>query len=149
MLVPHACASQGCGPDPRDKRLFPELLECRNHAGKSVAIIRLSRPQGRIRRAALLPPAEELLANAVVLPLYSASGEAVGISAGLARLFGSCPPALQAILDALRMEGRRGPAGLRSALAPCVPDGRVRSAHGRDGVRALDGQRFPTGPALG
>ncbi len=82
-----------------------------------MANIQLSRPQGRVRRAALLPPAEELLANAVVLPLYSASGEAVGISAGLARLFGSCPPALQAILDALRMEGRRGPAGLRSALA--------------------------------
>ena len=77
---------------------FPDLLECRNHARKSVANIWLSRPQRRVRRAALLPPAEELLANAVVLPPYSASGEAVGISAGLARLFGSSPPALQAIL---------------------------------------------------
>src|SRR3989442_1254779 len=106
-------------------------------------------PQRRFRRAALLSAAEELLASAVVLPLHGASGEAVGIGAGLARLFGSCSSAFQAILDALRMEGRSSAAGLRAAPAACAPDACAHSAHGRDEVRALDGQRFPTARTLG
>jgi len=125
------------------------VIESRNHARKSVASIWLSRPQRRFRCAALLSPAEDLLASAVVLPLHCAGHEATGISTGLAWLFGSRPPVLEAILDTLRVEGRSRASCLRAGPAACSPDGRACSAHGRDEVRALDGQRFPTAPALG
>jgi hypothetical protein len=61
-------------------KLFSLILMA--DACDSVANIWLSRPQRRFR------PAEELLASAVVLLLYRASGEAVGIGTGLGRLLG-------------------------------------------------------------
>ena len=124
-------------------------IESPNHACESVANIRLPGPQRRFRRTAILSPAEKLLASAAVLPLYGSSGEAIGVGGGLARLFGSCPPSLQTILDALGMEGRSRVECLCAVRAACAPYGGARSAHGQNEVCAVDGQRFPTSAALG
>lgn len=49
-------------------------------------------------------------------------------------------PVLEAILDALRMKGRSGVAGLRAASAASAPDGRSCSPYGQDEVRTVGGQ---------
>jgi hypothetical protein len=72
----------------------------------------------RHRRSVVISPVEKLLADSSLLPLYRASGETVGISGGRARLFGSRSP--EAILDALRLEGRGGAAHFRSVPTPCA-----------------------------
>ena len=124
-------------------------IESRSHARKPVANIWFSRLQRRIRGAALLSPSEKLLACAAIFSLYRSSGEAVGISTRLARLLGSRPAVLEAILDTLRVEERGRTASLCGTSATCARDDRAHSAHEQDEVRALDGQRFPTAPALG
>ena len=86
--------------------------------------------------------AEKLRADSSFLPLYRTSDEAIGIGGRRARLFGSRSPALEAILDPIRLEGRRGAENFRSVPAPRAYHECSRSPHGRNQVRALDGERF-------
>jgi hypothetical protein len=48
-------------------------------------------------------------------------------------------PVLEAVLDAVRLEGQRGAANFRSVPAARAYNECPRSAHGRNEVRALDG----------
>lgn len=145
----HAVRLQPSEALPQGHIVANGAIESQGHACKSVANIWLSQPQRRFRRVAFLSPAQKLLASAAVPPLYSRSGEAVGISGGPARLFGSCPPVLETILDTVGMGDRSLAASLRAVPAACAPDGSACSPHGRDEVRAMGGQGFPTAPALG
>jgi len=114
-----------------------------------MADIWLSRPERRFRLTALVSPAKKLLATPPLRRLHSADHEAIGNGERSARLFPSCPPALETILDALRMEERRRTASFRSAPAPYPHHERPRSSHGQDELRALDGQGFPTAVEMG
>jgi hypothetical protein len=116
----HAVRLQPSEVPPQGHIARNDAIESRSHACKSLANIWFPRPQWRFRCAAFLSPAEELLASAAVPLLYGASGEAVGISGGPARLLGSRPPVLEAILDAVGMGDRSRAASLRAVSAACA-----------------------------
>jgi hypothetical protein len=126
-----------------------DAIESQNHARKPLANVWLTRPQRRLRCAALLSSVEELLVGRALLCLYKAGGHAVGDFGRATRLFASRPSALEAILDALRVEKRGRVASFRPALASCPYHERARSAHGQDEVRTLDSQRLRLTAALG
>ena len=74
-----------------------------------------------------------------VLPFFFYTARVVWqlVGARPGGLFASSASVQEAILDALRLEERRRPAGFRSASTAFARHDRARSLHGQDEVRAL------------